>query len=503
MVETLHPGVFIDEQQMLAGPIQGVTTATAVMCGVTSKGPLREAILVNSWTEFTLKCGGFRSDSYLAYSAYNYFQNGGKRLWVLRLCKATDDPAVATVTLVDRHSVPAVTLKIDAKNGGAWGNSLRISITNGTLDEDNQFKIIVKLGTEIVEVWDNLSMVDADANYVEGIINNSSDYITVTDLDSATTSPNDRPAIQTDTEATLGDDGTAPEAGDFIFTPLNNIEGSFMLACPGVFSASGAFTSLATVIGAGTAYAEGRGNSTFVADPTVNLTVAAMVTFRKSTINVNSSYGTLYYPWVLMSDPSGVGTNPVKYVPPSGFVMGVTARTDLSRGAWKAPAGVDANCVGALGLQAKILDSDQDQLNPIGVNCIRIFSGIGIVVYGARTLSNNIQYVQIPVRRNINYIKESFKNGFVFAPFEINDETLWATLIVLGRGFLIDHWKKRGLYGPTADKAFFIKCDAEINTQAVIDSGKVKYQLGVRPSKMAEFIIVTITQWDGGQSIEE
>jgi phage tail sheath protein FI len=496
MVETLHPGVFVEEKVLTQGPIVGVTTANGAMMGYTSKGILNVPVLVNNWTKFLTKYGGFRNDDYTAYAAYNFFQNGGRRLYVCRVALSTDLPVVATVTLNDTAGTPVPTLKVDAVNGGVWGNSLKISIADGTLDPDNQFKITVKLGTEVVEVWDNLSMIDANERFCEGIINGNSEYIVVTDLDSATPAPDDRPAVQTDTALATGDDGTAPADADYDFSLYNSISDNLIIAAPG--------KSSATVIQAGIAYCEGRGDCIFVADvPSATTTASAAKTFRQTTLNVTSSYGTLYYPWVLISDPNGIGTNPVKYVPPSGFVLGIMCRMDNEVGVWKAPAGLGANLVGALGLNTQVLDSDQDQLNPIGVNCIRIFTGQGIVLFGARTLSNNITTIYINVRRLLNYIKSSFRVNFAFAVFEPNDSKLWTQLVASGTAFLTNLWSQRGLYGENADKAFFIKCDSEINTQTSIDLGQLKYQVGVRPTKPAEFIIITITQWDGGVTVSE
>ena len=85
---------------------------------------------------------------------------------------------------------------------------------------------------------------------------------------------------------------------------------------------------------------------------------------------------------------------------PSGFVAGVYAATDASRGVWKAPAGLAPICAqhhrpGASGVMN---DPQQGVLNLNSINCLRSFSGVGTVVWGSRTLvAGNSAYQQSDV----------------------------------------------------------------------------------------------------------
>src|SRR5262249_54860368 len=132
------------------------------------------------------------------------------------------------------------------------------------------------------------------------------------------------------------------------------------------------------------------------------------VDYLNNKITVKNSYGGLYYPWLLINDEVGVGKNPTRYVPPSGFVAGMYARIDNSRGVWKAAAGTEAGVIGPLDLEYSVTDSEQDILNPIGVNCIRQFPASGIVIWGARTLGavSDPEWRYIPVRRYAIYLEQ-------------------------------------------------------------------------------------------------
>ena len=73
-----------------------------------------------------------------------------------------------------------------------------------------------------------------------------------------------------------------------------------------------------------------------------------------------------------------------------GAVAGVMARTDVQRGVWKAPAGIEAT-LGVAGLSQSLTDGDNGDLNPLGINCLRNFPVYGTVVWGSRTLDGNLQ----------------------------------------------------------------------------------------------------------------
>ena len=111
------------------------------------------------------------------------------------------------------------------------------------------------------------------------------------------------------------------------------------------------------------------------------------------------------------------------FVPPSGHMAGIWARNDDTRGVHKAPANEVVR--GAISLELQLTKAEHDQLNPIGINCIRAFPGRGIRVWGARTLSSDPAWRYVNVRRLFNYIEESILEGTQWVVFEPNDMALW------------------------------------------------------------------------------
>jgi len=213
----------------------------------------------------------------------------------------------------------------------------------------------------------------------------------------------------------------------------------------------------------------------------------------------DSKYGAYYFPWIEVYDPERGNI----FVPPSGHMVGVYARVDTERGVHKAPANEIVR--GALGLKYSISRSEQDLLNPKGINCIRDFSrrGRGIRVWGARTISSDASWRYINVRRLFIMVEESIDIGMQWAVFEPNDHRLWKKITRDTSAFLYRVWRSGALFGKTPEEAFYVKCDEETNPVATIDAGQVITEIGICPVKPAEFVIFRIGQWQSGSDIAE
>ena len=217
----------------------------------------------------------------------------------------------------------------------------------------------------------------------------------------------------------------------------------------------------------------------------------------------NSTYAAFYFPWIEVSDPvaksQDSSSNGRIYVPPSGHMAGIYARTDVDRGVHKAPA--NEVVMGALGLKYKISKNHQEGLNPQGVNCIRNMNG-NIRVWGARTIGGdaNGEFKYINVRRVLLYLRESIEEGTQWAVFEPNDYKLWAKIRRNITAFLTNVWRDGALFGNTPNEAFYVKCDEETNPPEVRELGQVITEIGVAVVRPAEFVIFRITQWSGEEN---
>lgn len=188
-------------------------------------------------------------------------------------------------------------------------------------------------------------------------------------------------------------------------------------------------------------------------------------------------------------------------------MAGVIARTDNTRGVWKAPAGIHADIKGIAELELTLTDEENGQLNKLGVNCLRVMPPTGIVVWGSRTLvkeeSNsefNTFWKYLPVRRLALFIEESLYRGTHWAVFEPNDESLWSKVRISVGTFMHDLFKNGAFHGTKPSEAYFIKCDSETTTQNDREKGIINIIVGFAPLKPAEFVIIKIQQIVEGNS---
>lgn len=214
--------------------------------------------------------------------------------------------------------------------------------------------------------------------------------------------------------------------------------------------------------------------------------------------DVRNMNAAIYFPRLLVSDALNEGRS--RNVGASGTMAGVFARTDSTRGVWKAPAGTDAALRGA-NLAVKLTDLENGNLNPIGVNVLRNFPIFGNISWGGRTLDGADQkaseWKYIPVRRTALYIEESLYQGLKWAVFEPNDEPLWSQIRLNVGAFMHNMFRQGAFQGTSPKQAYFVKCDSETTTQNDINLGIVNIVVGFAPLKPAEFVVIKLQQIAG------
>lgn len=204
----------------------------------------------------------------------------------------------------------------------------------------------------------------------------------------------------------------------------------------------------------------------------------------------------VYFPRIRRPDPLRGGASTTFAA--CGAVAGTYARTDGARGVWKAPAGIEAGLAGVVGLPVSLTDAENGRLNPLGINCLRTFRGVGSVVWGARTLrgsdSLSDEYKYVPVRRLALFLEESLFRSTQWVVFEPNDEPLWAQIRLSVGSFLQNLFRQGAFQGTTPREAYFVRCDRDTTTQYDIDRGVVNVVVGFAPLKPAEFVVIGFQQ---------
>jgi hypothetical protein len=237
-----------------------------------------------------------------------------------------------------------------------------------------------------------------------------------------------------------------------------------------------------------------------VVDGPQNSSMNEIRTFRGK---FDSKYAALYYPWIEVLDPlerRTQGAPPRRLLlPPSGFVAGIYARSDIERGVHKAPANEVVR--GLTRFEININKPRQDVLNPESINALRFFEGRGNRVWGARTMSSDPEWKYVNVRRLFIYVEHSIDKGTQYAVFEPNGPRLWADIRQSVEDFLLVLWRDGALLGDKPEQAFFVRCDRTTMTQNDLDNGRLICLIGIAPVRPAEFVIFRIGQFTADASV--
>jgi len=511
------PGVYVEEVPSSQKSLSAAATAIAAFVGFTARGPQDDASdpegakprLVTSWMQFEQLYGGFQEGCMLPLSVYGYFQNGGTVCYVVRIPNtvASGEPSQAALPAADRSIGDAIEVSSIEPDA-----DLAISIERVDTSEDDEgpapFNLLVLEADQVVEEYPLLTITPGDQN-VETVVNASSTRVKVKlQLDSAVdlsamvdilkpgTYPLEKTAAQM--VPVTGKKFTGSETQRSGINGLAIADEVTMVIVPDLVTAAtqeDGSINLAlwkSVQNSLISHCELQGNRLAILDAPPGMSVQEVKEWRSDDAMYDSQFAALYYPWIKVENPAGSNGNSEVFVPPSGHIAGVWARTDETRGVWKAPA--NDTIRGCLDVERPITSVEQGLLNPIGINCIRPFGTRGIRIWGARTLSSDSDWRYINVRRLFNMIETTIMDGTQYAVFEPNDVQLWEGVTRTLTGFLTGLWKSGALFGTSADQAFYVKCDAETNPPESIDEGRLVVEVGIAPVKPAEFVIFRIAQ---------
>jgi uncharacterized protein len=527
-----YPGIYVEEVPSGVHPIAGVSTADTAFVDFFARGPVDDAQRITSFADFERVFGGLDDLSEASYAIQQYYLNGGQIAWVVRV--PSGDPDTATLDLgAALGSAPGLAMTLAAASPGSWGNNLQaaavgVRLPDGSIATD-RFNLVVrevrpapggKVEVVATEVFRNLNVSVGDKSFAKTVVDSQSLLARVTDVgmgglpttatpNATGDGPDDDSAFQ---DFTGGTPGSRPTANDLIGDP-DAKTGIYALdrIAPFVFNllclpAAANLTTevkaeaLQSVLTAAEVYCDLK-RAFFIMDiPAVVGTAAEMGQYLADLEgrSLRSDHAAVYFPRLLM--PDALQDNRPRNVGASGTMAGIYARTDSTRGVWKAPAGTDAVLRNAQ-LVVKLDDLENGGLNPLGVNVLRNFPVFGNISWGARTLNGADQQASewkyVPVRRTALYIEESLYEGLKWVVFEPNDEPLWAQIRMNVGAFMNNLFRQGAFQGNTPAKAYFVKCDGETTTQNDINRGVVNILVGFAPLKPAEFVVIQIQQLAG------
>ncbi|TCK22875.1 phage tail sheath subtilisin-like domain-containing protein [Pseudonocardia endophytica] len=274
----------------------------------------------------------------------------------------------------------------------------------------------------------------------------------------------------------------APEAWDRALTALAGVDEVSIVCLPGVVEPDLQQVAID--------HCQTLADRFAILDAPAGADITGAVAHRAELSSPNG-YAALYHPWIEIVDPADRTGRGRVHVPPSGHLAGIYAGSDARRGVHKAPA--NEVVARATGLASTVVEAEQAMLNQKGINALRTFPGRSQpVVWGARTIADETAWRYVPVRRLMLFLEESIQEGLRWAVFETNDPVLWKRLERSVGEFLDRVWKSGALFGTSAEQAYYVRVDEQINPPARREVGEVVVEVGVAPVRPAEFVIVRI-----------
>lgn len=537
-VTPTYPGIYIEELLSNAHTITAAPTSVTVFVGYThpyktAPSTFGQAIEIFSFADYQRMFGGLFSVGWLAddvgQAVNEFFLNGGATAYVVGLQASFNDLVTQTAS-----SIPNPTLTVPGTAAGTGilftglepvddNKRLTVSITNvrasvsgGTNDLAD---LLITYGTRTEthrRVTLNPSPAPADAgNTLEKRIgttaNPVSSLVTVSVPTGDSGYPATWPFALAPTPLTIAWPTSNPfttySPGDFapVFqddSSLDKVQIFNLLLTPGIWDLP--------VVSEALAFAE-RKRAFMVMDPPAD----AGADYSSSPLPLigdimsdavpnrtvpKSQNGALYFPYLRSQDP--LTGDPVT-IAPSGYVAGIYSNEDTKRGVWKAPAGLETVVNNTSGVvpSGVMTDARQGTLNPIGVNCLRGFPGVGTVVWGARTsvAANPAfqEYRYVPVRRLALFLEQSLYSSLGWVVFEPNDTPLWVSITMTVNGFMLSLFNQGAFAGTTPSQAFQVICDASTTTPTDQANGVVNILVAFAPLIPAEFVVIQIAQLAG------
>lgn len=479
-----RPGVNISISEAPPALTQIVSSGAWFVSGLAEKGPTTSYQKVTSLNEFKRYFGDRVSYGYLYDAADVFFREGGSFMYATRIV----GPAAVTAffNLVDGSAV--ATLKISAKNPGAWGNALNVQVIAGT---QAGYFILVITHDVLGELERSPELADKQAaiDWSQGSI-----YVTATDI--ATT--NDPAVVAAQSLATGADDQVGITDTQWT-NSLNNFPrdlGPGQVSFPGRLVNAG-YTALMN-------HAAVNNRVAILDGPNTNVK-STITTVINAIVQTNSKYSAMFGPW--LTTP-GITPGTIRTLPPSPMVCGLIAKTDALKGTANAPA---AGSDGIPKYVTKVavdpfLDSDRQDLSiTYGFDPIIMKNGRPRI-YGWRTLASSVTDPNWINLGNVRLIMEIAAKADVIGEEFMFDEidgqnrliTRWGGALT---GMLMPYYEAGSLFGASPAQAFVVDVGPSVNTPQSLANLELRAAIAVRPSPFAEMITIEVVKQRIDQSL--
>jgi len=223
--------------------------------------------------------------------------------------------------------------------------------------------------------------------------------------------------------------------------------------------------------------------------------LADIIDYRKTELNLNSSFAALYTPHVKIYDRFN---DRAIFIAPDGFAGAAISFSAANYEVWFPPAGFKRGNFTALDLRRRFTTAEMDSLQAEGINPLRFVPGRGLVVWGQKTLLSrpsaldrlNVRLLLIAIEPGIEEALEDFL-------FDLNDEATRSIVTAILESFLGDIQARRGL------QDYNVICDSTNNSATDIDEGRLNVDIYIKPIRSVELIPVRMIITATGLSFEQ
>lgn len=469
------PGVHSEDQPVPAlSIVETANQCVSTIVGTALRGAPNTPIKVNSWSQFCKEFARsyespYFEGSYLAHCVYNFFQNLGSTLYVIR----------AIGSKATKASAKSGTITFSAVDEGAWGNKISIKIAQ----TDESYVISVKStlsgAEDTVESFPRLSGDTTSSSFFAKVINANSKYIRVSFSDNQ----------ETYTLESTEEDLVLSGGIDDNKVTAQNLSKAISDGLYGVK------TNLLGHTFDGDDY--NNAMSLYLKDHNEILGCACLPSATNSDTRATSLEKckgriAVYDSWVSCTNPLSSNLSDIE-VPNVGAVMGAISRTISENGIWKAPAGVSVQLRGVNSVKYRS-QAELEELYSQNINCLIAKNSYGIVIWGARTQSTEEDFKYVSAVLLDTFIRRSLMTITEFAVFEPNNEYLWLRVDTVVRAFFEDLWNRGGLAGSSSKEAYSVVCDSTVNTEETIADGIMRCNVGYARDNPAEFVVLSFSQ---------
>ena len=428
----------------------------------------------------------------------------------------TSSTAFATWTYAGQFDAAPGTSTYAASQGGSHDELHAVIIDRTGFLTGTAGQVLEKYA--FVSQGRDAKKADGSSNYYVNVINGLSKYVWVGVKDASLTSSGSSVLSRTfATSATIltydlghGADGANLDSGDIdtafgLFADSETVDVNLLIGAPIIPGTSAAEAT--TITNNVLALAASRMDCVAFVSPPIDCTVGTTTpaedvldffngTGAYSTSITATSYG--------FSDSTAAKiydkyNDEYIWIPLSGHMAGLCAKTDNVADAWFSPGGFTrGQLLGITKLAFNPNKAQRDDLYKKRVNPVVSFPGEGTILYGDKTLqAKPSAFDRINVRRLFIVLEKAISTAAKYQLFELNDEFTRAMFRNMTEPFLREIKGRRGITD------FKVVCDATNNTGEVIDTNQFVADIYIKPARSINFITLNFIATRTGVDFNE